>query len=77
MSFGRIVQAIILLVFLGEFIAMSFGVNVVPTESETKQYFFGLHGVLLTLLNVAEITKETSKGSKDAKASDITNPADL
>jgi len=49
---SKLIQLGILLLFAGEFIAMSYGIKVVPTDAETKTYFMALHSVFLTILSV-------------------------
>ena len=69
MNLPRLVQITILLLFIGEFVAMSFGFSIVPKDPETKQYFYALQSVFLTILSVptlATMIQNYNKGDSNS-----------
>jgi hypothetical protein len=62
---SKFIQLAILLLFAGEFVAMSFGYNVVPIDPETKTYFMTLHSVFLTILSVPSLSAMVQNADKD------------
>lgn len=74
-----VLQGLILAVFIGEFIAMTlFGLDVVPKDPNTKEYFVALHGVLLTILNVPALSqliqRKNQKGDDNEKVPTADTP---
>ena len=65
MNTPRVIQIGILLLFAGEFIAMSFGCSIVPKDPETKLYFYTLQSVFLTILSVPTLAALIQSSSKD------------
>jgi len=65
MSESKVIQFGLLSLFIGEFIAMSCGLSIVPKDPEVKQYFYSLHAVFLTILSVpslAALVQNDNKG---------------
>ena len=77
LSYPEYVQIAIFVLFVGEYICMMFGCNIVPTNPETNKLFYSIQTLLLTIFSAPTLSTLVQKFNNSFGDDDVPPKQDI